>query len=358
MSVFIVVILLSSPVVWAAPSPDAGRTLEAGHQYQLELQGIQTQVGGQDYIPDKKPMTVTLGRTDLGNLMMEFSWTHDPGPDVPRTNYAIILGFDFDNDGVWTANTPVYKPDDALALVALGFDIDICLGNNCDWIRLFIPYGLYVASFGIDPNKASSTTNEWVFIGGPPADPTRIGPKSGVPWEGVKCGGGVCPGPEYPDGSPVLFNPYYTDTSYVMKIGVPLELFTHGLSGFGFFLTQQTTVLGPNVNEQPWLAWGWPLQGQSAPIQGQSASIPNDWLGALGAADGSGAQYLGNLDPNAQGPYNYALADPPGGPDTSVVGGFATAADRIALVTPWIAITSILGIALLLAVRAARKRKA
>ena len=351
MSVFIVVILLSSPLVWAAPPPDAERTLEAGHQYQLELQGIKTSVGGVDYTPDKKPMTVTLGRTDLGNLMMEFSWTHDPGPDVPRTNYAIILGFDFNNDGVWTANTPVYKPDDALALVALGFDIDICMGkNNCDWIALFIPYGLYVASFGIDPNQ-SHNYNEWVFIGGPPADPTRIGPKSGVSWEGVKCGGGVCPGPEYPDGSLVLFNPYYTDTSYVMKVGVPLRLFTHGVSGFGFFLTQQTTVLGSNGNEQPWLAWGWPLQGQSAPI-------PNDWLGALGAADGSGAQYLGNLDPNAQGPYNYALADPPG-PDVSPsVGGFATAADRIALVAPWIGITSILGIALLLAVRTARKRKA
>jgi hypothetical protein len=134
-----------------------------------------------------------------------------------------------------------------------------------------------------------------------------------------------------------------------MKVGVPLKLFTHGVSGFGFFLTQQTTVPGPNGNEQPWLAWVWPSQGQSA--------ISGDWLGALGAEDGSGAQYLGNLDPNAQGPYNYVLADPPG-PDAVSVGGFATAADRIALVTPWIAITSILGIALLLAVRTARKRKA
>ena len=344
-SVLVVVILLSSPSVWAFGT---NPTLSAGQQYSLQLQGITQKVGGNDYTPPDKDMTVRLGRTDKGNLMMEFEWTHDPGSGVPASNYGLILGFDFDNDGKWTdpdASTlglgSVYTPDDALGLVALGPNIDICLGKACSWINIYIPSGLYVASWGIDPNTNNGhDPATWVFIGGPP------GPQSGPhgsTYEGIKG-----PGPQYPGSTPgnlnpIEFTPYYTaytGTSYVMDVGVPLRLF-HSPSGFGFFLSQQTAVcVGSNCGT-PWLTWMWPTQG----------TPPTDLLTALGEEDG--ATMLGNLNPNTEGPYNYVLADPPG--PRVAVGGFATAADRIALVAPWVALSSILGIALVVAVVVAQK---
>jgi len=338
--ILITAILVSFPAAWAAPPADAGRTLNAGHQYNLQLQATEVSVGGDLYTPPKKDMTVTLGRTNLGNLMMVFEWEHDPGPKVPASNYAIILGFDFDNDGLWeNPDINVYTPDDALGLVALGYTLDVCIpkpcftppcGGGC-WIAFYIPNGLYVLSWGIDPNDNSGP--KVVPIGGPPG-PQGPGPISGKTWESLKG-----PGPRYPISlESIVFNPYYTDTSYVMKVGVPLALF-HSPSGFGFFLTQQTTV----GDETPWLSWMWPSQGSSSP---DLSDLGNE----------NGAQYLGNLDPTAEGPYNYVLADPPG-PDAPV-GGFATAVDKIALVVPWIALTSILAVALVLALTKAKKRKA
>jgi hypothetical protein len=350
-TVFIVVILLSSPVVWAAPSPDAGRTLNAGHQYHLTLQGIDVDINGKTYHTPNKDVTVTLGRTDKGNLMMEFEWTHDPGSGVPASNYALILGFDFDNNGLWTdPDGYVYTPDDALGLVALGPNIDICLGQDCKWINIYIPTGLYVASWGVDPNKSDPA--QWVVIGGPP------GPQNGPHGSVYNPPNG--PGPQYPGSAPgnlnpIEFTPYatgYTGTSYAMKVGVPLRLFTQSSTGFGFFLAQQTAVCVDTTDcGTPWLTWIWPTQG----------TPPTNLLDALGQKDSSnrgiGAQLLGNLDPNAEGPYNYALADPPTY-SNEAVGGFATAADRIALVAPWVALTSILGVALVIAVRMAKRRKA
>jgi hypothetical protein len=357
-SVFIVVILLSSPSVWAF---SANPTLSAGQQYSLQLQGIKQNIGGNDYYtPPDKDMTVTLGRTDKGNLMMEFEWTHDPGSGVAASNYGLILGFDFNNDGTWTDPDAsiglgsVYTPDDALGLIALGPNIDICLGKGCSWLNVYIPSGLYVASWGIDPNTNNGADPAtWVFIGGPP------GPQSGPhgsTYEGVKG-----PGPQYPGSTPgnlnpIEFTPYatgYTGTSYVMKVGVPLQLFAQSPAGFGFFLAQQTAVCVDSDCGTPWLTWIWPKQG----------TLPTDFnlLTALGQKDtsgaGTGAGLLGNLDPNAEGPYNYALADPPTY-SNEPVGGFATAADRIALVAPWVALTSILGVALVIAVRMAKRHKA
>ena len=353
-SVFIVVILLSSPSVWAFGT---NPTLSAGQQYNLQLQGLTQQIGESPYTPPEKDMTVTLGRTDKGNLMMEFEWTHDPGSGVPASNYGLILGFDFNNDAKWTdpdASTiglgSVYTPDDALGLVALGPNIDICLGRDCSWLNIYIPSGLYVASWGIDPNNVADPT--WVPIGGPP------GPQSGPhgsTYEGVEGPGPLYPGSTPGNLNPIEFTPYYTaytGTSYVMKVGVPLRLF-HSPSGFGFFLAQQTAVCVGSDCGQPWLTWIWPTQNP----------LPDDLLGALGQKDpndpgvGIGAQLLGNLDPDAEGPYNYVLGDPPGPDAGQAVGGFATAVDRIALAAPWIALTSILGVALVLAVVIAKRRK-
>lgn len=333
--ILITAILASSPLVWAFPG---GPTLSAGQQYNLTLQATEVSVGGTPYTPPNKDMTVTLGRTNLGNLMMVFEWEHDPGPKVPASNYALILGFDFDNDDLWeNPDSNVYTPDDALGLVALGMTLDVCIpkpfhpSEGC-WIAFYIPNGLYVLSWGIDPDDPDSGP-KIVPIGGPPG-PQGPGPISHKTWESLKG-----PGPQYPISlESIVFNPYYTDTSYVMKVGVPLALF-HSPSGFGFFLTQQTTV----GDETPWLSWMWPSQGSPSPD-----------LSALG--NENGAQYLGNLDPTAEGPYNYVLADPPG-PDAPV-GGFATAVDKIALVVPWIALTSILAVALVLALTKAKKRKA
>jgi hypothetical protein len=356
--VFIVVILLSSPSVWAFGT---NPTLSAGQQYNLQLQATEVSVGGNPYTPPNKDMTVTLGRTNLGNLMMEFEWTHDPGSGVPASNYALILGFDFNNDGQWTdpdystnGYWSVYTPDDALGLVALGPNIDICLGRDCNWLNIYIPTGLYVASWGIDPNDIKEPT--WVAIGGPPGP--QNGPHGSV-YNGIKG-----PGPQYRGSTPtnlnfIEFTPYYTawsGTSYVMKVGVPLRLF-HSMTGFGFFLSQQTAVCVDSECGTPWLTWMWPTP---------ASPLTTDLFTALGEKApndptvGIGARLLGNLDPDAEGPYNYVLADPPG-PGEPVpgepVGGFATAADRIALVAPWIALTSILGAALVLAVVIAKRRK-
>jgi len=315
-------------------------------------------INGNPYQTPKKDVTVTLGRTNLGNLMMEFEWTHDPGSGVPASNYALILGFDFNNDGKWQdldtsiGSGSVYTPDDALGLVALGPNINICLGQDCKWLNIYIPTGLYVASWGIDP-YSTSTDPTWVAIGGPPGP--QNGPNGSVynPPKG--------PGPQYPGSTPptnlnpIEFTPYatgYTGTSYVMKVGVPLALFTQSPTGFGFFITQQTAVCVGSDCGTPWLTWIWPTQG----------TPPTDLLNALGEKDptdanvGIGAQLLGNLNPNAEGPYNYALADPPTY-SNEAVGGFAIATDRIALLAPWMAITSALGAALLVALIIARRRK-
>jgi len=325
--------------------------LKAGNQYNLELQGIAADVNGQTYQTPNKDMTFTLGRTNLGNLMMEFEWTHDPGSGVPASNYALVLGFDFNNDGYWTdPDGYVYTPDDALGLVALGPNIDICLGRDCSWFNIYIPTGLYVASWGIDPNSSNGADPAtWVPIGGPP------GPQSGP--HGSTYNGVKGPGPQYPGSTPgnlnlIEFTPYYTawsGTSYVMKVGVPLQLF-HSPSGFGFFLSQQTAVCVDSECVTPWLTWMWPTQGNP----------PDDLLGALGERDqnnnGIGAKLLGNLDPNAEGPYNYALADPPG--PNEAVGGFAIAANWTTVLAPLIAVTSALGAALVVALVMARRRKA
>jgi hypothetical protein len=325
----------------------------------LQLQGIDATVGSSTYKTPNKDVTVTLGRTDKGNMMMEFEWTHDPGSGVPASNYALILGFDFNNDGTWTdPDGYVYTPDDALGLVALGPNIDICLGRgDCSWINIYIPSGLYVASWGVDPNK-SSEPKQWVVIGGPPGP--QNGPHGSV-YQGING-----PGPQYPGSTPtnlnpIEFTPYYTaytGASYVMKVGVPLRLF-HSPFGFGFFLAQQTAVCVGSDCGTPWLTWIWPAQGKPLTDLLNELGL----LNALGQKDSSnenvgiGAQLLGNLDPSAEGPYNYALADPPGPGPNEAVGGFAIAVDRIALVAPWIVITSTLGVALVVALVIARRRK-
>ena len=138
-----------------------------------------------------------------------------------------------------------------------------------------------------------------------------------------------------------------------MKVGVPLRLFTQSPTGFGFFLAQQTAVC---VDTRLWNA----LADLDMADTGNTATeltFSMHWARRTRAIDGIGAQLLGNLDPNAEGPYNYALADPPTY-SNEAVGGFATAADRIALVAPWVALTSILGVALVIAVRMAKRRKA
>jgi hypothetical protein len=339
-SVFIVVILLSSPSVWAFGT---NPTLSAGQQYNLQLQGVTQQIGdpAYAYTPPDKDMTVTIGRTDKGNLMIEFRWTHDPGDDALRDKYILLLTFDFDNDGSWEDGDDfLYTVDDSLALISLGYDLDVWIGKPFhpgeEWIAFYIPHGLYVYSYG---NKDDPSNPMWDLgtpIGGPPAQ--GPGPISGKMWNGVEG-----PGPLYPDKSSLEFTPFYSGfegTSYVTKMPIPLGLF-HSPSGFGFILGQQTAVSG----EKPWLSWIWPPQ----------EPLPEDLLGALGASDG--AELLGNLDPDAEGPYNYVLGDPPGPDAGQAVGGFATAVDRIALAAPWIALTSILGVALVLAVVIAKRRK-
>jgi hypothetical protein len=340
-AVFIVVILLSSPSVWAFGT---NPTLSAGQQYSLHLQGVTQKIGESEYTPPDKDMTVTFGRTDKGNLMIEFRWIHDSGDTALRDKYILLLAFDFNNNGLWEDSDHVlYTVDDSLALISLGYDLDVWIGKPFspgeEWIAFYIPRGLYVFSYG---NKDDPSSPKWDIgqpIGGPP--PQGPGPISHKMWNGV-----TGPGPLYPDGSPLDFTPFYSTfegTSYVTKMPVPLGLF-HSLSGFGFVLGQQTVVSG----EKPWLVWIWPPQG--SPVN------EDDWLGSLAAENG--AQYLGNLDPNAEGPYNYVLADPPG-PDAGAwpVGGFATAVDSITLVAPWIALTSIVGVALVVAVTLARRRK-
>jgi hypothetical protein len=302
--------------------------------YNLWLKGVDTNTdddntadGDPTPPPPDLPLTLIVVR-DSENVYLGFQWNHDPLGADPADG-GLGLGFDFDHDGVWEDNDhtqlgvdSVHTIDDSLLLVYLGKDIGTPLPPSDAWIKIYIPVGLYILSWGDKDNDGTFT---WDAIGGPPAVPNSI-------YNGVE--GPVFDG----SGNPVTF-PYgvgMTGTAppytYTFEIAVPVALF-HSPAGFGFELSHKT-------GETDSLAWTWPTVVSNLDLNSpDTAGV----LGLLGDLTNPAAL----LDPNAPPP------EPTGG--APAVGGAIASTDKISLVIPWIAALAVFGTVLAIAV--SRKRR-
>jgi len=300
--------------------------------FALDLKNVDTT------LPDK-PMTLIVLR-DSDNVYLGFQWNHDPqGADA--TQYLLGLGFDFDADGSWEdgdyaqlGKNSVHTIDDALLLVYLGHYAGDPSPPEDAWIKLYLPHGLYVLSWG----------NE-----------TDVGP-SAFQFYGISGPANDFPGSPYtqPDGlgtndrnnNPVSF-PYgvappelmFLGYRYTMEIAVPLALF-HSPAGFGFALTHQTGTPDPETGNSPTLSWTWPTVVGEIPDLGKPESA--EALGTL-VGDLASTWQRGLLDPGL----DEGIGEP--------VGGVMTTVNKPVLMIPWIAGFAMLGIAVL--VVATRKRR-
>ena len=292
--------------------------------YSLQLKGVDTNADDNNQNPDPtpppadKPMTLIVVR-DSQNLYLGFQWSHDPQGANPAEG-GLGLGFDFNANGVWEdldhsklGPDSVHTIDDSLLLVYLGTSIGDPNPPSNAWLKIYIPVGLYILSWG---DKNNDGQFSWDAIGGPPEVPNSI-------YHGVE--GPVLDG----SGNPVTF-PYgvgMTGTApgpyaYTFEIAVPIALF-HSPAGFGFELSQKVNT----QNGEDSLVWTWPT------IVTPSVDLNNpDSAAVLGKLLGDLAHPMGILDPlGGEGP----------------VGGAVASVDKPALMIPWIAGFAMLGIAVL-----------
>ena len=212
--------------------------------------------------------------------------------------------------------------------------VTLCLplfDPNCHptvWLDIFIPKGLYVFSW--------NSTEGAQVIGGPTPPIYYNGP-DGPPtvYNGV-----TGPGPLAPEGTPVSFpngasyspadnSPTLTHT-YTVEVAVPKILF-HSPAGFGFALAQETNRKTVNGDEKDSPLWTWPSQlDQFKQDPGQAMQNPDT------------AKFLGFLADNMNDPSG--LLDPGPTAATAPVGGAIVAADRIALLLPWLAACATVGV--------------
>lgn len=273
-------------------------------------------------------MTLYVMR-DGSNVYLAYQWTHQPGGEINPDHYTLLMAFDFDSDGKFEdADNVVNTIDDGLGLAYLGFDIRIyirpCIWNgheyHCSvWLDIFIPKGLYVFSW--------NSTEGAQVIGGPSAGIPYSGPEGpDTVWGGIPG-----PGPLTPSGRTVSF-PYGTSPpsgplpdgtyTYTIEAAVPKTLF-HSPAGFGFFLMQETNGQGSPI-------WAWPSElDEFKGDPGQIGENPD------------AAQLLGFLADSGTDPEGLGLLDP--GPPTAPVGGNTTPADRVALLSPWLAACVMVG---------------
>lgn len=333
-AVLVVAVLSSNQLVWAQDNtihscdvntpPNLDGTMSPGEwnspcTYNLQLKGVDQNADDDNQNPDPtpppadKPMTLIVVR-DSQNLYLGFQWNHDTLGQNPA-QFLLGLGFDFNANGVWEdldhsklGPDSVHTIDDSLLLVYLGTSIGDPHPASNAWLKIYLPDGLYILSWG---DKNNDGQFSWDAIGGPPAQP-------GTPYEnGVE--GPVLDG----SGNTVAF-PYgvgITGTEpyvYTYEIAVPIALF-HSPAGFGFELSQKT---GPDN-----LAWTWPTIIESnLDLNNPSTATVLGLLGDL-------------ADPAA-------ILDPVGDAGLAV-GGTMASVDKPALMIPWIAGFAMLGIAVL-----------
>ena len=199
-------------------------------------------------------MTLHVMR-DLKNLYLAFDWTHEwiLNPDDPGSSpdqYLLVLAFDINHNGLWEDEDRVlYSIDDMVALSYLGVDIGDPQPPEDAWIKIYIPHGLYIYSWGdADYVPGGEYKPQIDVIGGPPAIPGTI-------WTGVPG-----PGPLDRSGRSVTFR-YGVGRSpsgavsgqtyeYTLEVAVPMILFPGRSAGFGLGLQQET-----NANLY---LWAWP----------------------------------------------------------------------------------------------------
>jgi hypothetical protein len=269
--------------------------------------------------PPDKPMTLLVVR-DSTNVYLGFQWNHDP-PAQGQNDYGIGLGFDFNANGVWEDTDhaqldalSVHTIDDSLLLVYLGKAIGDPDPPSNAWIKIYIPVGLYVLSWG---DKNDDEQFSWDAIGGPAAIPGTI-------YKGVE--GPILDG----SGNPVTFDPYgvgITGTgpyAYTLEIKVPLVLF-HSPAGFGFMVSHNGD------------AWTWPtiVQPEIDLSNPATAVVLGKLLGDLANVGGGGI-----LDPG--------IGEP-------AVGGAITTVNSLTLILPWVA--ALAGLGLVAVIVAYRKRR-
>ena len=289
--------------------------------YDLQLKGVDKNPGDETDPPPDKPMTLFVLR-DSANVYLGFQWNHDPA-GAGWDEYGIGLGFDFNANGVWEDTdhdqlgaSSVHTIDDALLLVYLGRAIGEPNPPGDAWVKIYIPVGLYILSWG---DKNDDEVFSWDAIGGPDAIPFTI-------YHGVD--GPVLDG----SGNPVTF-PYgvgVTGTgpyTYTMEIAVPIVLF-HSPAGFGFLVSHNGD------------AWTWPTIVQP--------EIPDD---GENLNEAESARLLGKLLGDLSNPIG--LLDL--GDDLDAVGGAMASVNKVSLVMPWIAALAVLGIVVAIAV--SRKRR-
>jgi hypothetical protein len=308
--------------------------------YNLQLKGVDENLDDNNENPDPtppppdKPMTLTILR-DSQNLYLGFRWSHDPQSGTP-TEFLLGMGFDFNANGRWedTDNNllgpdSVHTVDDAMLLVYLGVNIGEPNPPENAWVKIYIPDGTYVLSWG---DKNDDDIFSFDAIAGPPAEPGTIyGGVVGPVLDGSGNTVDLCPldagghatcagGQDYGAG----YSPLFVGYEYVLEFKVARAFF-HSPAGFGFALTQNGD------------GWTWPTVLDASKID-LNIETSAEALGLLGdVASGWG---MGLLDPS---------------PSSEPVGGVTTTVDRVALVMPWIAAFAILGIAVL--AMAADKRR-
>jgi len=309
------------------------------------LTGTDPVTGNATWVPI--PANYSLGKSmdlyvmrDATSIYLAYQWSHLPdnntaNPKVKSADrYGLIMAFDFDNDGKFEDTDNIVNTiDDALGLAYLGFDVRIylvlCPFGKCSvWLDIFIPKGLYSYSW--------NTTQGAQVIGGPTPPIYYNGP-DGPPtvYNGVPGSG-----PLAPDGTPVSFpngvsytpldnSPIIVHT-YTIELAVPKILF-HSPAGFGFALAQETNRNTTMGDEDVWPVWTWPSQLDT---------FEQDPNNALQNPDM--AQLLGFLGDNINDPSG--LLDPGPAAPPAPVGGVVAAADRVALLLPWLAACAIVGV--------------
>ena len=313
--------------------------------YNLELNGVDPDTSDNDQTPDPTPpppdlpMSLIIVR-DSDNIYLGFQWSHEPEGGNPD-EYLLGMGFDFNANGLWedTDNgalgpDSVHTIDDAMLLVYLGVNIGQPNPPPDAWVKIYIPDGVYVLSWG---DKNDDDTFSFDAIAGPPAEPGTIyGGVVGPVLDGSGNTVDLCPldggghgtcvaGQDYGAG----YSPQFVGYEYVLEFKVPRGLF-HSPAGFGFALTQNGD------------GWTWPAVLDASKID-LNVDTSAEALGVLGEVASGTGQAL--LDP---GPEEPGWLDQP-------VGGITTSVDKAALVMPWIAASAMFGIAVL--VLTAKKRR-
>jgi hypothetical protein len=286
--------------------------------------------------PADLPMTLNIVR-DSENVYLGFLWTHDPGTGNAY-EYLLGMGFDFNHNGVWQdPDGNLNTVDDAMLLVYLGVDIGQPNPPPDAWVKIFIPDGAYVLSWG----EKSDGTFGFDAIAGPPGPEGIYGGVVGPVLDRDMNTVDLCPldgtghaacvqGQDYGAGySPLSPGPGY---EYVLEFKVP-KAFFNSPAGFGFALTQNGD------------GWTWPGVLDASKID-LNVETSAEALGVLGEVASGAGQALLDPGPNA---------NEPNGPNGPAVGGVTMAVDKVAVLAPWIAGFAMLGIAVL--VVATRKRR-